>query len=322
MISVMTGDADRPMAFIVYDRITSVDASFKKTFLLHTQQEPSLATTVDGKAYAILNATAEEKYSLEPPAADAPKGKLWVQSVGEAVEYTLLGGEDAQFIINGENYGEFSRPLVGDVEAGWGRLEISPAALEKTNRLLTVMYVTDGSYTEELAEAIYCESDLMLGAEILGSAVFFPKNAGTLAEEIRLTAGGGETLDYYVVGLAPGPWSVSVNGEKMAVLRSEPGRGVLSFNAPSGEVTLTPAFSTITYDLGGGQLTESTIPETYDHGVAYELPIDVTKLGSRFGGWYTDPNCAEQYRITEISADTVGHISLYVKWIWEFDVII
>ena len=53
MFAVATNDRNRPLVFVTFDRITSDDASYRKSALIHMQEEPVI--TDDG--FAIITNT-------------------------------------------------------------------------------------------------------------------------------------------------------------------------------------------------------------------------------------------------------------------------
>ena len=306
MISIMTGDEENPMVFLVFDRITSTDASFKKTFLLHTQSEPTVGTDT------------ADLYS--------DGGKLRVQSLLTDVSYTAIGGAGREFMVGDKNYPlttqsgtemTFSASSVN--EAGWGRIEISPTEAKLTDHLLTVMYVTDKTSEASLISASEIVTDSVVGAEIFGKTVIFPKNDKKIASAFTFETSASGTTEYYFTGLVPGQWAISINGSAPRNETVSDG-GVLTFTGETGLVSLSPAFSTIEYDLGGGTST-SPLPEAYNFGSSFTIPTDLTLYGSEFLGWYTTPDFAEGSEFTGISASDTEPIKLYAKWKKVFSVL-
>ena len=188
MVFIPTGDAEMPGIFAVYDRVTSSKASFKKTFLLHMQTEPE----VSGNITVITN----------------NGGKLVNQTLlpNDAV-ITKVGGEGNEFSINGVNYpSTVMKYYKNSIEAGWGRVEISPADENLSDSFLNVMYVTDeGSAVEAKAELI--ESDSAVGAR-LGDYVIVFAESSERADKISFTIPGDGSVKLLVVGLAGGEYEV------------------------------------------------------------------------------------------------------------------
>lgn len=319
MISVMTNDPENPMVFVVYDRITSVDASYKKTFLLQVPDEPTID---DGANTAFVTNTRRN-------ASSTYSGKLFVQSLLDDVTYSKIGGEGRYFWVNGQNIELYSGDpdkkgwMPADdakTEVGWGRIEITPTEQNKTDRLLTVMYVTDATNAAPQTMASEIDSSQFVGSILFDNAILFPKESGVIAETVTFDTTGTDALTYYVAGVCEGRWSVSVDGVEICYADVKKD-GILRFTAPAGEVTLSPAFSSIIYELGDAAGDASRLPTSYTHGVGCELSNDVTLLGYEFLGWYTTSDFAPGSEITSISADSVGDVTLYAKWRHVFDAI-
>lgn len=237
MLSVMTEDPRCPMTFFVYDRVTSTDSEFKKTFLLHTMACPE----IDHE-----NARACVTFG---------EGRLHVQSLLARVDYEVIGGfagetvdgkkneTDRQFWVTDRNYYAEDDPeykIPETIEAGWGRIEISPTDREKTSRMLHVMYVTDASNVAAPIKATEVESEHFVGAQILGKTVLFPREVRRISESVCFSsrARDGDT-EYFIAGLAGGLWSVSIDGSApMSLSGGE--SGLLCFRGKCGTVRLSP----------------------------------------------------------------------------------
>ncbi len=78
--------------------------------------------------------------------------------------------------------------------------------------------------------------------------------------------------------------------------------------------------STIDYMLDGGS-NASTNPTGYyeEKDVTTKL-VDAQKDNCRFAGWYTDPNFAESTKVTEITKDTRGNLTLYARFIPSYNI--
>lgn len=228
MLSVMTDDENYPMVFVTYDRITSDDASYKKTALIHIQQEPTL--TDDG--FAIITNTK-----------NGNSGKMVVQSLATPVDYTVLGGEGQEYMVNGVNVAnEYETRVEGGIgEFGWGRIEISPQTESKTDRLLTVMYVTDAKNDAAPIRADEIDTAELSGAVIFQKAMLFTKDTDPLHTAATFTVSGDGTLDYYIAGVAAGDWNISVNGSSTFTVTVNEESGLLRFTAAAGEIRITPA---------------------------------------------------------------------------------
>ncbi len=221
MVAVATGDESYPLVFLTFDRITSDDASYKKTALIHVQEAPTLEN-----GFAIITNTKGDN-----------NGKMIVQSVGFGTEYTLVGGEGNEFVVNGTNLPQY-RPNKGDnAEYGWGRIEISPTEAKKTNHMLTVMYVTDATNNAAPIAATEILSENLAGASIHGKNVLFSKNEKLLTEASSFTLNtAGEC---FIAGVSAGTWTITGGGTTQTVI-VEDGTNLINFNASAtGNYTIT-----------------------------------------------------------------------------------
>jgi len=116
-------DPKRPAALIVYDRMTSANPKFVKTWLLHSIDEPSVngaVTTIRQNGGKLVNQT------LEPAAFRIRK----------------VGGPGHEFESGGTNHPPDHQPRPED-EAGSWRIELSPANPAATDTFLNVIQILD-----------------------------------------------------------------------------------------------------------------------------------------------------------------------------------
>lgn len=272
MISLATGDTENPMVFLVYDRITSVDTN---PLLLHVEGE--LTVGRDGRSAIITGASPSRQTE------STSGGKLHVQSLLSDVTYTKICTE------------------------GSGRIEISPV----TDRLLTVMYVTDAQNAASTVSASEISTDAVVGAEIFGKTVVFPRDEGRLSDAFHFSTRKTDgTTEYYLAGLADGRWEISVNGGVPTVYTVTDG-GVVRFTGAVGEVTASPCRASLSFELCGG-IAASELPRFYTYGEITALPA-ATRPDFIFLGWY-DNSDLEGEPITAITPERRGEITLYAKW--------
>ncbi len=210
-----TKNADVPIYFFVFDDVTTMNANAKKTFLLHTKTEP----TVAGKTVTEV----------------CGDGKLVLQNVfgGDSIE--KIGGKNNNYNVGGVQLTEKNSD-----DEFWGRVEISPNTGNKTDRLLNVAYVCDADKIPGVLKATGISTDAVKGAVIGRVAAIFVTSAArrTTAFEFSVERSGDVT--YYVSGVKAGNWTVTVGDSTETVTATEDG-GLLVFTAPAGTVTLSPA---------------------------------------------------------------------------------
>jgi heparin/heparan-sulfate lyase len=116
-------DSQRPAALIVYDHISSAKPEFKKTWLLHSIDEPQVdgaVTVIRQKGGKLVNCT------LEPA----------------AFKITVIGGPGHEFEIDGQNHPPNRTPSPQDEVGAW-RIELSPAQAAVSDTFLNVMQIMD-----------------------------------------------------------------------------------------------------------------------------------------------------------------------------------
>ncbi len=108
-----------PDLFVIFDEVESTDAGFRKTWLLHTIEEPK----IDGTMTTITNGS----------------GRLTVRTVlPEQAQITALGGPGRECWVDGKNWPSLEKKE-WPPEAGAWRLEVSPAQPAKRDVFLHVL---------------------------------------------------------------------------------------------------------------------------------------------------------------------------------------
>ena len=141
----------QPDVFVVYDRVGAGEAAWRKSWLLHTQNEPA----VDGRFVQ----------------ADCGKGRMFCETVLPAeAEVETIGGKGREFWSNGKNWEldpEFLKQAAEDAKAtgcgpyfGNWRCEISPKAMARDDRFLHVITVGDRSLARPSASHLARRGDL------------------------------------------------------------------------------------------------------------------------------------------------------------------
>ena len=226
-----------PAALIVFDRVVSADAAFRKFWLMHTLEEPRLAgtrATVERTEHA---ARGQLNLDVLWPAADnADVGKV--------------GGPGKEYWVFGKNYANdvpASRREKGSLETGDWRIEVSPKQAATEDLFFTVMQTTDRTAPKRLP-VTRIEAGERVGCVIAGAeatwVVLLRKDSLRSAAEVSVTvpatnagAGRGRVL---VTDLAAGRWEARRAGtsEVVAVeVGKESGAGW--FEGAAGEWVLS-----------------------------------------------------------------------------------
>lgn len=217
-----------PAALIVLDKVQSSNKDFKKTWLLHSIQEPQISG---------------DSVTIERTVAGLYSGKLVNRTILPAsAQIGKIGGPGKEFAV----YNPVSKVLVNypmlpsytnaTEEPGAWRVEVSPAQAAESDLFLNAMQVMDaGSQNLPLATEPIA-ADLLTGVKISNRVVLFAKGNQDISAnaEFTLPATNGETR-VLVTDLAPGFWSVSLNGAAATVqYEVKAGEGTLYFIAASG----------------------------------------------------------------------------------------
>lgn len=230
-------DGANPAALLVLDKVRSSDAGFKKSWLLHSIQQP----VVDG-----------DTTTIERTVSGLYNGKLVNRTLYPAgARITKVGGAGQEFAVHNpktlayDNYPMQPVNTTTTEEPGAWRIEVSPPVPSHSDLFLNVMQVLDaGGQVQPLAaEAV--ASEQMAGAQIGNRVVLFSKEEADIADSASFTlAAGGAERRVLVTDLSPGFWSVSANGGAATVEHEVvAGQGTLYFVAPAagGTFSLTRA---------------------------------------------------------------------------------
>lgn len=300
MLTLYTGNPDAPMYFITYDKITSIGEDFKKTFLLHTKNEPQ----IDKEGKTVVSTQNE--------------GRLVLKSLLGGDSITAVGGAGMTYAINGHQ----CATLKATDGSEWGRVEISPTSKALTHHLLNFMYVTDaGSELMIEPELLIADTENARGLIIDKNVILFAEGDGeNNSAEISLTVEGKGLHRFIVMGMFTGTWNVSVDGVNVAHSVSSESGGMITFYAPAGNVLISPGKDIapsnggrIVYNAFGGIVPDDA-PLVYEIGVPVTLPTNIVNGTDKFVGWYTSPTYEEETRVTELVGTEKGKINVYAKF--------
>lgn len=196
MVTFSTGNEIYPCAMAVFDRVDSADPGFKKTWLLHTIQEPIISKNT-------ITVLRDQ---------DGYNGKMVVESLlPEKSEIAKIGGPGKEFWVEsvGKNF-----PMGSDregAEPGAWRIEVSPTKAAKSDEFLHVMTVMDAE-TPDAPAVDVVSSENLFGAAILNFVVLFGRHEEALNRaSFDINADG--VYKILVCDLKPGNWAIWRNGE-------------------------------------------------------------------------------------------------------------
>ena len=196
MAAFNNNDPAYPATLVVFDRISSTNSEFKKTWLLHSIQEPK----IEGNKVTVLR--DQEKYS----------GKLVEESLlPKNAAISKIGGEGKEFWIESANK-NFYASKAAPAEPGEWRIEISPIDKNKDDLFLNVMTVMDKK-TVNNPRVELIEGTNVVGAHFLNRIALFSKGGETLNNAMFVVNSEGNNI--LVCDLIPGYWTVEKDGKEI-----------------------------------------------------------------------------------------------------------
>lgn len=212
-----------PAAMVVFDKVVSKNAEFKKHWLLHSIEEPQVSEngiiikrTKDGDSGMLSN-------TVLLPAK-------------ENLDMQVIGGKGKEFWVNGTNYAnapQAGRPDPRNERGEW-RVEVSPSAPANEDYFLNVIQVADNN-CNELHKASLLKGENLVGAVIADRIVTFSKDGETINGKAEMDVQGNGTFKFVMTNMKPGTWQVKKDG-KIFIAYKWVGTedGVLSFEGGSG----------------------------------------------------------------------------------------
>jgi len=218
-------DDTYPGALIVFDKVTTSNPNFKKSWLLHSQEEPAVngqTTVIERTEYGYNGRLVNE--SILPKAEDSVTEKI--------------GGEGKEYMIGDKNI-KAVNVTRGDESGKW-RIEISPKTPKETDYFLNVLHVSDADDSIAPLPCEYYETEGYAGVKIKDRVVFLTKNSERTSKKVEIYAKGEEeNLHYIVDGLNSGRWGVyDKSGKKLAYSDVTKEGGIAYFTLKAGEYTL------------------------------------------------------------------------------------
>lgn len=182
-------DETYPGALIVLDRVESSDPSFKKSWLIHSQEEP----VTDEEAGTIKIDRTEYGYN----------GRLITETLLPKAEdrvYEKVGGEGQEYTVGGKQV--MAVTITKGDESGKWRVELSPKSPKNLDWFLNVMHVYEADDSIPPLKSELYESGNHAGLKIKDRVVYLSKVVEKTAENVVVYADGEEaSLEYMVDGL-------------------------------------------------------------------------------------------------------------------------
>lgn len=229
MVFMDLDNDEYPGAVVVFDDLTSTDASYKKTFNMHSETQP----TVSGNTTTITRTD------------NGNNGKLVNKTLlPEQSTIGLVGGEGKEFLVNGQNYpnepsDKSQYGYEAEPEMGKWRIEISPSTSNERDLFLNAMYVTDADGNLAELPMIKEETETMVGVTVMDRCVYFSKGDQIKDKQIfNLTDNGYATVKCLVTDIKAGKWKVTQNDGTSKVYEVKDDENTLYFRATPGSCTI------------------------------------------------------------------------------------
>ena len=236
MLTVYTGDAEFPMAFFVYDDISSTRTNQEKRFLLQitSADEP----TVDEDEQTVITENGGGRLVLTCLSKDVTINKVGGRVYNADGTCNIV--ESSNYLVNGIQL--VPKNQVAD-DGHWGRIEIvsTPTRASKLTTFMNVLYVTDAGNKNMAKVKKITSSDYAEGAifdeKIVG---VFVTDRERREREFSFKTSGADDMSYYVSGVREGSWTVTVDGKSCGTFTATAEGGLLTFTAPAGTVVISP----------------------------------------------------------------------------------
>ncbi|MEI6755128.1 MAG: hypothetical protein WCK78_18450 [Paludibacter sp.] len=210
---------DIPGTLIVLDKIISTNAAFKKTWLLHTQNEPE----INGNKITAVNIN------------DGRDGKLinnvLLPELSNA-NIQKIGGPGKEYWCDSQNWGSITQE-----DAGCWRIELSPRANALADNFLNVLQAMDAGYSpsKQIITSTYSDNKEYAVITVKDRIVAEQLALGVNEQSVSFNAGNVKTTyKVLITDLKTGNWKItSPNGIKH--LSVSDASGTLYFQSEGGK---------------------------------------------------------------------------------------
>lgn len=270
---------------VIFDDITSTDASYKKTWLWHTLEQPVLngnEAVIEGDSIVGISQSTNSNlvYAIEGDQKMFSKTLLPVNSVitriGGIAGSTHTATDYDQWVgipgVSGENYYLYTSPY------GKYRVEVSPATPSLQDNFLHVLYPTSSSTASMPATTLITSSDNKMKGALIADpvnpriAMFSIDGSGQNNVTYNATYASNLTGKHLIANMTPGIYDVYKNSSKILSNLTVGSDGVLTFDSlggstfqavMTGETPPTPACT------DGAQITSTCLCGGGSYGSGY-----------------------------------------------------
>lgn len=212
-----------PAALVVFDRVVSKDPSFRKTFLLHSIEEPELWKG----GFDIMRTKNADSGMLHCSVllpADASVAKV--------------GGPGHEFEVDGVNY-ETSIDTDDAGEIGSWRVEVSASRSAAEDIFLNVIQIGENACENWPAASLFRE-DGFVGADFSDRLVLFSESGNLRSSEFSVRVGRRSKV--LVGDLAAGTWKVTDGKGAVRTFEVTDDAHNISLDAKEGRLRFAPSF--------------------------------------------------------------------------------
>jgi len=213
-----------PGVLIVLDKVVATNPTFKKSWLLHSQNEPSISNSV----VEFENTTNGRNGKLH-------NNILLPELENQQIE--KIGGAGKEYWVDGNNYGKATQE-----DAGRWRIELSPKNASKSDNFLNVIQVMDASskISPHLVSKKAASKGNYVAVEIADCIVAQHLLLDKYNDAIQFEIGNkSKKYKILITDLKPGIWKVKSNSGQFKFEVQE-GAGTLYFKSRGGMFELTP----------------------------------------------------------------------------------
>lgn len=210
--------ADIPGTLIVLDKVVSTNASFKKTWLLHSQNEPTIA----GNKITAVNTD------------NGRNGKLLTTVLlPDADNRTIekIGGPGKEYWADGKNWGSVTQE-----DAGCWRIEMSPVKSSLSDNFLNVIQAMDAGFnpSKQVISTAYSENKEYVAVQVKDRIVAEQLALGKNENALKFTLGDKNTsYKVLVTDLKAGNWKVT-GGAGVTRFKVSEAAGTIYFESKGG----------------------------------------------------------------------------------------
>lgn len=205
-----------PGTLIVLDKVVSTNPTFKKTWLLHTQNQP----TVNGITIESSSTQKGRNGKLVTTVLIPDKSNANIE---------LVGGAGKEYWVDGRNYG-----TVTQEDAGCWRVEVSPINKTKSDNFLHVIQTMSATHSAQTVKKAYSSDGEYVAVEVGDYLVMQNLNLCATNKAVEMTIGdASRNYTVIITDLEPGEWSVKSGAGQFVANASD--NGVLTFESCGGD---------------------------------------------------------------------------------------